>query len=480
VKSQKNTKNSEDTFTEAIRLGAKDSDPRRVTNWCKHIKVEYISTSPLGQMIQLPTLGMKRISCKYGKTMIESVSLDTAATGFFENNCQGCAKHEEVHWDNIFRMRNPVFVFLKFIKAGILNVGRVVLHVKNYIIIFVISCLAYALLQLITIAHPNTVLTTLAQVNSTIFALAFTIPLVASQLGRYRTPIPIFSGFSLAYMLLYISTIFLSLLGPDAIVSFCISLSILCALLLIPYLRWVKDGFSSTRVIERQKNEAVSSIKKNNEASFREAVDNIYNMAVESLHFKDYSTFTYALDGIVKLTRHAYFAGLRVSTEQEYAWLFVGLRMQRIGEMAVEDRFALQSVCDGILRLDTEAEPIQNRLLTLPLKSTELVSLCVLAKLASEKNGLNALPPVEALFRLVMGTLYENHKDLEDKIRKDTIKFLVTLPEKIIDDAYSDLENKYQVKYGGGILKIALLGQLAKLYLDYRDTRFPKRKMKRK
>lgn len=44
-----------DLHQEAIELGIRDLDPSRITNWCKHIKLEYISTSPLGEMIRLPT-----------------------------------------------------------------------------------------------------------------------------------------------------------------------------------------------------------------------------------------------------------------------------------------------------------------------------------------------------------------------------------------------------------------------------------------
>lgn len=89
-------------------------------------------------------------------------------------------------------------------------------------------------------------------------------------------------------------------------------------------------------------------------------------------------------------------------------------------------------------------------------------------------------PPVKALFRHALGAVYENRKEFGNEIRKKTINFLVSLPEKVIDDAYNDLQNKYQVKNGGGILKIVLLGQLAKFYLDYRKAHFPKKKKKSK
>lgn len=477
---QMDKENSQDKFEDVIRLGIKDYEPSRVTNWCKHIKVDYISTSPLGQMIRLPTLGMKRISCEYAKTTCESVSLDTAAWGFYEENCKNCAMHEEISWDNMFRMKSPVFHFLKKSKFTVLSFLNILWIYKEYMISILATFILYALLPIAIIEYSETVLATLAQVNSTIFALVFTIPLVASQLGRYRTPIPIFRGFSLVYMLLYMLAIFLPLSRFPPIIPVCIPLSVFCTLLLIPYFRWVENGLSVEGTLEYHKSEAVKSTLKNREASFREKVDNIYEIAVQALNFKDYNALAIALDELVELARYTYKVGFAVATEQKYGFLFIGLAIQRIGEMAVNDRFGLNIVSEKILALDTRAKPETNHILTLPLKSLEFVSLCVLSKLACDnKNWLSAISSVEALLEHNLGTFYTKHKELNDATQKRTIDFLITLPDQVIQDTFDDLKNKYEVKYGDGILKITLIARLAKLYLEYRKTRFPQRKMKK-
>jgi len=475
-------RDSSDQYREAIELGIRDLDPSRVSNWCKHIKVEYLSTSPLGEMVRLPTLGMKRISCPYGKGTIESVSLDTAALGFYDNNCKDCKKHEEINWNNMFRMKNPFFRFMKFTKNLAFDFYRVLLFYKEYVIIFLLFGFVYVFLESLNVRFSETVLVTLAQVNATIFALAFTIPLIANQLGKYSSATPIFKGFSLTYMLFYISVIFLPLIGPSAIATLCVSLSILSTMLLIPYLRWMKNSLSAPRIIQDYNRRALSSMVKKSTSDFKEAIDDIYNLAMQAYSLKDYGTLEQTLDQMVKLARYSCCIDFRITSttpEEEFAWLYVGRRIQRIGENIVEDRTALQIICEKILWLDTNAEPFKNRIFTLPLKTMEFVSLSVLAKFVCERNEINAMHPVAALFEHALGATYDDER-INEKIRNDIITFFVSLPERVIDYAYGILETRYKTRYGGGILKIGLLGMLAKFYLEYRDIRFPKEKKEKR
>jgi hypothetical protein len=72
-----------------IESAWKDINPERVMRWCEHLALSS-STSPLGQRIALPTLGMKNVRCaKYGGE-IEGADLDGAFSLFKQLYCSSC------------------------------------------------------------------------------------------------------------------------------------------------------------------------------------------------------------------------------------------------------------------------------------------------------------------------------------------------------------------------------------------------------
>lgn len=60
-------------------------------------------------------------------------------------------------------------------------------------------------------------------------------------------------------------------------------------------------------------------------------------------------------------------------------------------------------------------------------------------------------------------------RTLAETFKDQSANFLLTMPEEIVDWAYSMNETEYKNRYGGGLIKIALLGQSAKFYLRYKE-----------
>ena len=107
----------------------------------------------------------------------------------------------------------------------------------------------------------------------------------------------------------------------------------------------------------------------------------------------------------------------------------------------------------------------------------EQTGLSWLTKLAIEHNNqINSIHPIASLLKLSYLTVYKpNYDNLVKQLQHQTIQFLLTVPEEVVDWAYSLNENEYKVKYGGGALKIALLGMCAEFYLEYKKIREEKK-----
>jgi hypothetical protein len=86
---------------DAIRTVTDDVSRDRVTNWCKHIRVKQLNTSPLGEAIGLP-IGLKTVECPYFSGF-SGMTIRGSAELFIRSNCLGCKYHEEVHPNNIGR-----------------------------------------------------------------------------------------------------------------------------------------------------------------------------------------------------------------------------------------------------------------------------------------------------------------------------------------------------------------------------------------
>ena len=84
----------------AVSIGIKDLNPERVLKYCHYMAVDQLTTSFLGQMTGIPTIGQKRLSCvKYGYAM-EGFDLDYVFDGFKKEFCERCPsrKPRDASW----------------------------------------------------------------------------------------------------------------------------------------------------------------------------------------------------------------------------------------------------------------------------------------------------------------------------------------------------------------------------------------------
>ncbi|WP_158600493.1 DUF4365 domain-containing protein [Haloarcula sp. Atlit-7R] len=81
-----------DRITDSLKLGIKDADPTEYFKHCEHLRIKYLTTSPLGESLGVYTLGNKVMWCKHGGGT-EGLSLETLFHGFKNRHCEGCPHH---------------------------------------------------------------------------------------------------------------------------------------------------------------------------------------------------------------------------------------------------------------------------------------------------------------------------------------------------------------------------------------------------
>lgn len=84
--------NTDDRQVEALRIGIEDADPSEYFRHCEHLRISYWSSSMLGRMTGVTSLGQKVMWCKHGGTMM-GASLEVLFRGFKKDHCEGCEHH---------------------------------------------------------------------------------------------------------------------------------------------------------------------------------------------------------------------------------------------------------------------------------------------------------------------------------------------------------------------------------------------------
>ncbi|HLE75346.1 MAG TPA: hypothetical protein VI864_04790 [Candidatus Bathyarchaeia archaeon] len=446
---------------------------------------------------------MKRLSCNYARYQCESVSINTAAFGFVRDNCCGCKHHKQISMLNfvtlskpwgwiprlLFRTRTSVAMFIHRHNTKIIWA-----LFGSFVLLPVLSIIFanyQSLLSVISTAdqlfglniYDRSILATISQINATVFALAFTIPIAATQLEKYRSEIAMFRGLHLYYMLFFIFSIFFPILLPQGSnLGYVISIivSVICLLLLIPYLKWVKESLDPEKIIETLKGLAFFAIDNHDEGEFKSTIEKLNQLIIKALSEKDYGVFGRAFEVMPNLGRHCFNKKFLITGNPSEGLIYIDREMVRIGELAIDDRTAMQIVSEKFLLLDTMHVPAnESSETTFSLKVSEEASLSWLAKLAVErKNNFIAMHPISALLKTATLTVYTSDfgRKLASAFQTQIIKFLLTIPEEVVDWAYSINENEYKVKYGNSDLKIALLGMSAKFYLEYKEELKKKKK----
>lgn len=161
-------------------------------------------------------------------------------------------------------------------------------------------------------------LSALSQGMAALLGLTFTISLVGAQLtARYsqRLPKRLFSPLFVLYICLFAIAVVLPLIflpSPNPWkVKLCLTLGVLDLVLLVPYFYYFLDRLSPRSLIEALFQESAKEIKAGKERGQVESVQTMDNIAMSALGFKDYDTFSLALEKLGELML------LRTNNEQE-------------------------------------------------------------------------------------------------------------------------------------------------------------------
>jgi hypothetical protein len=98
-------KNPDKLTVETIMPALDELDPTEYLRYCEHFRISYITTSPFGKSIVLPSLGNKAIWCKF-KGGAAGFSLKNIIPHFRSTNCKGCKNRIERSRDWVCRIKD--------------------------------------------------------------------------------------------------------------------------------------------------------------------------------------------------------------------------------------------------------------------------------------------------------------------------------------------------------------------------------------
>ena len=92
--------NPKNSTERAIAMGVKDLNPERILRYCEFISVDQVSTSDLGQMVGIPTIGVKKVSCRKFGHSVQGIDLDLTSDLFRQQRCETCPerKSRDLSW----------------------------------------------------------------------------------------------------------------------------------------------------------------------------------------------------------------------------------------------------------------------------------------------------------------------------------------------------------------------------------------------
>ena len=90
-------KNKQDV---AVAIGVKDLNPERILKYCQYMTVNQVTTSLLGQMIGISTIGTKQVGCVKYRYGMQGFDLDYVSEGFRKEFCDACPsrKPRDASW----------------------------------------------------------------------------------------------------------------------------------------------------------------------------------------------------------------------------------------------------------------------------------------------------------------------------------------------------------------------------------------------
>lgn len=295
-------------------------------------------------------------------------------------------------------------------------------------------------LQYITQAgSSDQILSSLCQANATIFALAFTIPIVAAQLSRYFSARRLLKKWSMIYMILYLITVFFPIMisqGDTLQISLAFFLSGFCGGLVIYYFAYVEDQLTPHMQLQN----AAESITHTPNA-WKTAESQILYIIFRALEQRDYDVYQEGLKRYSSIIKFA-FRHLDLKAKTKVANSF-----EEIGFRVITDYTGLRFFCDELGKLAEELRELKNQYswdLAMSWRTRILISL-----VKARPVGLHPLR-----------TLLETY--ISDVIHGDepTKKFLQTVeddisgifgakyvPKQDLNGVFESLEAKYKMAH---------------------------------
>jgi hypothetical protein len=305
------------------------------------------------------------------------------------------------------------------------------------IIAFLLGASVAILVHCLKLPLSTSAMTSLSQVNATIFALAFTIPLAASQFSTYPSrPESLFDTKNLLYFATYIPSIFLALIAPaDTILAaLTLGLSVTCAVLVVPYLFRTGLKLKPKRIIEGEKTRVLRRWREDTEEGLAEPGSEIENLARMALGRRDYQTFETSMVAMISLVRESMKLPVRSKTSPlQPGAAGLSQAVQRIGEACVEDSLAVAIWCSKILDLGTRKSFVPDETTNI-LKYVEYDQLSHIIG-SSASKGLPYAIPMTALIEWAILNQPSGPDDSMDRIDR-CVGVLQGLPLAMVDEAF--------------------------------------------
>jgi hypothetical protein len=229
---------------------------------------------------------------------------------------------------------------------GLLNIS-----LGNWIIISLIVCcwIIPFCVELTDENSINYILSSISQGLAALFALIFTISLVAAQMSvKYSARMikGFFSWYITLYMILYFLGIIFPLIGmkigEEWIVNVSIGLAGTCVILLIPYYFDLRNRLDPEKFLEKLSKKAIEKLENKNEIP--EEIKTMENIIIAAFSEKDYDTSKIGIKGMGDIL--LYSSNKRIHSEAIFDSILI--RFEMILNNIIEDRYTFRDVINHL------------------------------------------------------------------------------------------------------------------------------------
>jgi hypothetical protein len=307
-------------------------------------------------------------------------------------------------------------------------------------IAFFVAILVTSLQRIFYVGSSEQILSSLSQADATIFALTFTIPIVAAQISRYSSAKKLLRVWNVTYMIVYMITVFLPLTisQSDTLqVSLVFFLSGFCGGFVIYYFTSVEDQLAP----HRQLQDITESLYQSKGNSWKGVAAQMMDIIFRASEHKDYDVYR---EGLKKYSELTEFALKHLGPE---AKMQVLNGYEEIGFQATADYISLRFFCDELGRISedlTETKNQYSRDLAISWRTRLLISLA--------QMKLVGLHPFRTLIETYISDSTHGDEPTRTSVRsvKDEIVEISKsgyVAHQDFDKVFESLEAKYKIEH---------------------------------